>query len=357
LPSVIKRVLIIAPQWIGDAVMTEPLVNDWAQEGFEVTVASLPHIAPVYKAMTGITRVLEWSFRRKKIELSKRIQLARDLRGQFDVCVVCPNSFKSAVIPWLARIPKRLGYLGELRRGLLSKHLPNPRGSHRGSMVAFYKGLGPANYAVQSVHAGAVNNPLGSRVKDTPQLVVGQAQINQTLTLFSLPRNDYTVLAPGAEYGPAKRWPLEYFASLAARIGGDGVSVAILGSEADREVGEFIKNAASAKGSNPSAQILNLAGKTDLSQAMALIAGARNLVSNDSGLMHIGAALGVAQVALFGSSSPLHTPPLSPKAKVLWLSLECAPCFKRECPLGHTRCLREISVQAVEEALQACMTL
>ena len=336
--------------------MTEPLVNDWAKEGFEVTVACLPHIAPVYKAMTGITRVLEWCFRRKKIELSKRIQLARDLRGQFDVCVVCPNSFKSAVIPWLARIPKRLGYLGELRRGLLSQHLPNPRRNHRGSMVAFYKGLGPANCGMQTAHAGAVNKTEGLRDKDTPHLLVGQALINETLTLFSLRRNHFTVLAPGAEYGPAKRWPVEYFASLASSICADGGSVAILGSEADREVGEAIKNAATERCSKPGVQVLNLAGKTDLAQAMALIAGARNLVSNDSGLMHIGAALGVAQVAIFGSSSPLHTPPLSAKAKVLWLSLDCAPCFERECPLGHTRCLREISVQAVEEALQACMS-
>jgi heptosyltransferase-2 len=337
--------------------MTEPLVNDWALQGFEVTVAALPHIAPVYKAMIGTTRVLEWGFKRKKIELSKRIQLARQLRGQFDVCVVCPNSFKSAVIPWLARIPKRLGYLGEMRRGLLTKHLDNPSPNHRGSMVEFYKDLGPTNYWAQTAHPEEANKSGALRIRDTPRLIVSESVIDDTLLLFSLPMNTYTVLAPGAEYGPAKRWPIEYFASLAASVCADGVSVVILGSEADRAVGEEIKNTATEKCMSPTVQILNLAGKTDLTQAMGLIAGAKNLVSNDSGLMHIGAALGVAQVAVFGSSSPLHTPPLSSKAKVLWLSLECAPCFKRECPLGHTRCLRDISAQMVEDALKASTIL
>ena len=143
--SIVKRVLIIAPQWIGDAVMTEPLVNACVQAGDEVTVAALPHIAPVYKAMQGVKQVLDWSFKRKRIELIKRIRIAQTLKNRFDRCIICPNSFKSALIPWMANVPERIGYLGEHRTWILTKALANPDRHHRGSMVNFYKGIPDKN--------------------------------------------------------------------------------------------------------------------------------------------------------------------------------------------------------------------
>ena len=353
--SITKRVLIIAPQWIGDAVMTEPLVNDWAQSGFEVSVAALPHIAPVFRAMQGVEHVVEWSFERKKIELNKRLETARHLRGHFEVCVVCPNSFKTALIPWFARIPERVGYVGELRRWLLTKALPNPYRNHRGSMVGFYKALGPPHTAPTLARANKKSTD--ERALDVPHLHVEEALIQKAISLHHLIRGEYTVIAPGAEYGPAKRWPIEYFAELGHRVCETGGTVVILGGSADRVVAEQIKIYSEEKAQELTGKIQNLAGETLLSEAIALIAGAKCIVSNDSGLMHIGAALRVPQVAIFGSSSPLHTPPLSAQAKVLWLSLPCAPCFKRICPLGHTNCLKGITVGQVEEAVQSCLTL
>ena len=324
--------------------MTEPLVNDCVQAGYKITVAALPHIASVYRAMHGIEQVLEWSFVRKRIELIKRIRTARLIRDQFDICIICPNSFKSALIPWLAKVIARVGYLGEYRAWLLTKVFANPDRHHRGSMVDFYRKLGPSEVAQ----------------RDVPQLFVSEELINRELTQFSLLRGEFTVIAPGAEYGVAKRWPVEYYAELAGKISLEGGTVVILGAVSDHEVAEKIKNSAlpiSKRTEKTTGLIKNLAGHTKLSQAIALIAGAKCLISNDSGLMHIGAALSIPQVAIFGSSSPLHTPPLNERANVLWLSLSCAPCFKRDCPLGHLRCLRGISVDQVGSAVENCLTL
>lgn len=340
--------------------MTEPLVNDWVQEGREITVAALPHIAPVYRAMQGVAQVLEWSFKRKKIELLKRYQVASELKGHFDVCVICPNSFKAALIPWLAGVPTRIGYLGEFRRWFLTQELANPARDHRGSMVAFYRALGPKNLSKQNVVLAQQSleeeNTSKLALRDTPNLSINAELTQKVLLQHALTRGSFTVIAPGAEYGNAKRWPTEYFAALVSKISSGGTPVLILGSEADRALATQIKDSAEAllktntDNSSHRGLIKNLAGQTTLTEAMALIASAKSLISNDSGLMHIGAAFATPQVAIFGSSSPLHTPPLSTKAKVLWLSLECSPCFKRTCPLGHLKCLREISVESVVAA-------
>ena len=323
--------------------------------GHKVDLRSLPHIAPVFRAMQGVEHVVEWSFERKKLELNKRLETARHLRGHFEVCVVCPNSFKTAIITWFARIPERVGYVGELRRWLLTKALPNPYRNHRGSMVGFYKALGPPHTAPTLARANKKSTD--ERALDVPHLHVEEALIQKAISLHHLIRGEYTVIAPGAEYGPAKRWPIEYFAELGHRVCETGGTVVILGGSADRVVAEQIKIYSEEKAQELTGKIQNLAGETLLSEAIALIAGAKCIVSNDSGLMHIGAALRVPQVAIFGSSSPLHTPPLSAQAKVLWLSLPCAPCFKRICPLGHTNCLKGITVGQVEEAVQSCLTL
>jgi heptosyltransferase II len=172
------------------------------------------------------------------------------------------------------------------------------------------------------------------------------------LAALALQAGGYYVFAPGAEYGTAKRWPAIHFAELARTL---DVPVVLLGSGKEAELCQEIAGAAG------HGTCLNLAGKTPLLQAFALIAAARAVVSNDSGLMHVAAAFGVPQVAVFGSSSPLHTPPLNDKAQVLWLKqdagyqppLDCSPCFQRECPLGHTRCLYDITPQRVLAALAA----
>ncbi len=325
-----SRSLVIAPQWIGDAVMTEPLMRRLAARGERLTIGALPWVAPVYRAMPQVAEVIEFPFAHGGLQFKARRSIARQMQGQFDAAYVLPNSLKSALLPFLASIPKRIGYLGEARIGLLTHRLKNPK--NKPPMVAFYSAL--------SGDAGIE--------ADRPQLHIAEAHISQTLAELGLARGDYAVFAPGSEYGPAKRWPAAYYAELAVKL---KMPVVLLGSGKEAELCDEIAKTAK--------NCLNLAGKTPLTQAIHALAASKIIVSNDSGLMHVAAALGVPQVAIFGSSSPLHTPPLSDKAVVLWLKtdvayqppLDCAPCFERTCPLGHTRCLNDISAERVLAAI------
>ena len=333
--SAASRSLVIAPQWIGDAVMTEPLMRRLAARGERLTVGALPWVAPVYRAMPQVAEVIEFPFAHGGLQFKARRAIAKQLSGQFDTAYVLPNSLKSALLPFLASIPRRVGYLGESRVGLLTHRLKNPK--NKPPMVAFYAALS-GEALLES---------------DCPQLHIASSEVEKCLRGLGLWRGAYVVLAPGAEFGPAKRWPAAHFATLAAQL---DVPVVLLGSGKEAALCEEI--AAPVNASTPG-RCLNLAGKTTLPQALSLIAGSRHVVSNDSGLMHVAAALGVPQVAVFGSSSPLHTPPLNDQAVVLWLKndaayqppLDCAPCFERNCPLGHTRCLNDISAAQVLGAL------
>ncbi|MFM9880537.1 MAG: lipopolysaccharide heptosyltransferase II [Burkholderiaceae bacterium] len=322
------RTLVIAPQWIGDAVMTEPLLRRLHARGERLTVAALPHIAPLFRVMPQVAEVLALTFPRGGLQWPARRQLARQMQGQFDAAYVLPNSLKSALLPWLAGIPQRIGYTGEARVGLLTQRLPNPPKTKRPPMVALYSRL--------SGEPGIEG--------DRPHLHADAAQSAATLQAFGLQAGGYVVLVPGAEYGPAKRWPAAHFAALAR-----GLALPVLLLGAAKEMPLCAEIAALAPGT------VNLAGQTTLDQVIAVLAAAQHVVSNDSGLMHVAAALGVPQTAIFGSSSPLHTPPLNDRARVLWLKneaayqppLDCAPCFARACPLGHTRCLNDITAASV----------
>ena len=328
----LKRSLIIAPQWIGDAVMTEPLLRRLHARGERLTVGALPWVAPVYRAMPQVAEVIEFPFAHGGLQLRERRRLAQQIDGQFDTAYVCPNSLKSALLPFLAGIPERVGYLGEARVGLLTHRLKNPPKSQRPPMVAFYSALSGET----DVSA------------DQPQLHIDPTAADAALQQLGLQRGGYVVMAPGAEFGPAKRWPTRHFAELARQL---HLPVVLLGSAKEAELCAEIEHGGPTPGaSSPPPRIVNLAGVTTLTQALCVIRGAKSMVSNDSGLMHVAAGFGVRQVAVFGSSSPLHTPPLNAAAQVLWLKndpaymppLDCAPCFERVCPLGHTRCLNDI---------------
>lgn len=326
------RSLVIAPQWIGDAVMTEPLLRRLHARGERLTVGALPWVAPVYRAMPQVSEVIEFPFQHGGLQFKARRAIARQVEGRFDTAYVLPNSLKSALLPFLASIPRRVGYLGEARVGLLTHRLKNPK--HKPPMVAFYSALSGDKDGLDA---------------DRPQLQIGTDAIDQATARQGLRAQGYFVFAPGAEFGPAKRWPPAHFAQLAGLLDRPAV---LLGSAKEAVLCEEISRLAPGK-------CLNLAGKTSLNEAFALIAGAHAVVSNDSGLMHVAAAFGVPQVALFGSSSPLHTPPLNDRARVLWLKddpayqppLDCSPCFERECPLGHTRCLVDLTAGRVAAAL------
>ncbi len=326
------RSLVVAPQWIGDAVMCEPLLARLAGRGETLSVAALPWVAPVFRAMPQVAAVLEWPFAHGRLDWAARWRIAADLRGRFDTAYVLPNSIKAALIPWLARIPRRVGYHGEGRFGLLNERLANPSG--RPPMAPFYAAL-----------AGASSTTLPA-----PRLQLAAETIDCAARAAGVAPQSFWAFAPGAEYGPAKCWPAAHYASLARHLHAlDGASVLLLGSGKESALCQEIAAAA-----GPGACRV-LAGRTSLIEAMALIAAARGVVSNDSGLMHVAAAFGVPQAAVFGSTSPLHTPPLNAHAQVLWLKdelgLDCAPCFDRTCRFGHTRCLSELAPERVETAL------
>jgi heptosyltransferase II len=299
------RILVVAPNWIGDALMAQPLL---ARLQGEIDVLAPEWVAPVMRRMPEVSRVIATPFVHGPLQLRERWKLSRTLKD-YDQAYVLPNSWKSALIPFLAGIPRRTGYVGEARYGLLN----DARKAKGLSMAPHYAAL-------------AGEGPLAR-----PRLRVAADEIGQVKRKFGI-GGRYAVLCPGAEYGPAKRWP--YFAELSRKL---SLPVVVLGSAKDRQAG---------------ISGTDLTGKTTLDEAIVLIAGADFAVSNDSGLMHVAAALGRPQVALFGSSSPEHTPPQSSAARVLWLRLECSPCYQRECPLGHFRCMKEMGVEMVLDQLK-----
>ena len=289
--------------------------------GSRIDVVAPPWVAPVARRMAEVSEVIEADLRHGELQLGERWRLGRKLKERgYAQAFVLPNTMKSALAPSFAGIPLRIGYLGESRLGLLNRI--HKAGSPREPM--------PLHYARLAEDLGVEPGmPLAS-----PTLVFTKEKAINTASRFGI-TGAYTVFCPGADYGPAKRWP--YFRELAAQL---GTQIVLLGSSSDKKDAEQIPGR-------------NLAGQTTLDEAIDLIAGAALVVSNDSGLMHVAAATGTPQVALFGSSSPEHTPPASAVARVVWLQLDCSPCFQRICPLGHFNCMNGLTVERVLEAIKA----
>jgi heptosyltransferase-2 len=342
-----NRILIIAPNWIGDAVMSQPLLANLKTiyPRCQIDVLASPWVAPIYRACTEVNQVLEAKLEHKQLQWGLRKQLAKQLeKNQYDSCYVLPNSFKSALIPWLANIPCRIGYRGEMRFGLINIALDNPSKLNRPPMASHYLALGNALNSPQKIDT---SNPADPKLNISN---LARQSVSIKLQDASIPVKSIYILCPGAEYGITKRWPTEHFTNLAKQLISNepNTHVILLGSKGDHILGEGI----TAQAKNIS-QMHNWCGNTSLDEAIALIGMSKALVSNDSGLMHIGAALKVPQVAIFGSSDPHHTPPLSDKAKVIWLNLPCSPCHQRECPLGHLKCLQDILPETVLRTIQA----
>jgi heptosyltransferase-2 len=296
----------------------------------EIHVLAPAWSAPLLARMPEVTASIENPFAHGKFDWAGRKALGcRLASADFQQAYVLPNSWKSALVPFFARIPERIGFHGEARYFLLNRRFPRstlPRLVDRyAALAGNFDTATPEPHLTSSLkQQRAAREALGLPVESTP-----------------------VVFCPGAEYGPAKRWPVHHFATLARKLGADGTAIWIIGSDKDREVGDAIalQSAGTA---------LNLCGRTSLAQAIDLIAGARAVVSNDSGLMHVAAALDHPLVALYGSSSPNYTPPLSRRATILSLGLDCSPCFKRECPLtppDTLRCLEDITPEQVFTAL------
>jgi len=320
----VPRILVVAPNWIGDALMAQPLLARLREKlpGVKLDALAPAWVAPVMRRMPEVDEVIDTPFRHGALDLRARWRLGRTLRApRYDQAIVLPNSWKSGLVPFFADIPIRSGYIGESRYGLLNLKY-RTRNKERAPMALHYARL-------SEKPGTAPREPLPA-----PRLRVDPTAARATVARFGI-AGRYAVFCPGAEYGPAKRWP--YFVELASRV---SLPVAVLGSAGDREAASGIAGK-------------NLVGQTSLDEAIELVACADFVVTNDSGLMHVAAALGTPQVALFGSSSPKHTPPLSVHARVLWLGIECSPCYARECPLGHFRCMRELPVDRVLDEIAA----
>ncbi len=330
------KILVVAPSWIGDAMLAQPMLARLKQHrpDAQIDLLAPPWTAALLRQMPEVHTVITNPFPHGALKLFARYLLGRKLRAaHYDQAVVLPNSFKSALIPFFARIPRRTGFVGEMRYGLLN----DARSLNKTTLPLMVE-----RYAqLAETRVDAIQRPLPH-----PKLQVSAEQQRNTLSKFSLTLNGrpIAIFCPGAEYGPAKRWPIPYFAQLAQQMHAYGYAVWLIGSAKDKEIGDKIV----ALGNG---DCKNLCGTTDLADAIVLLSCASVVVSNDSGLMHIAAALDRTMLALYGSSSPSFTPPLSTHAQVLKLDLPCSPCFKRVCPLGHFNCMIKLTPKQVAQHL------
>lgn len=318
------RTLVVAPSWVGDAVLSHPLlvrVRARDRQG-TIDVLAPPWVLPVYKRMPEVAQAIANPFGHGDLRLAERRRFAKSLPA-YDRAIVLPNTLKSALIPWHAGIPVRTGWRGEMRYGLLND-LRKLEEEKLPLIVERYAAL-----------AQPKDEPL-ERPLPNPKLTVDEVARHATLSRHGLPLGrPVAAFAPGAEYGPAKRWPARHFAELGRILLAQGWQVWLFGSQKDAEITAQIR--ASVGG-----ECRDLAGRTTLDEAIDLMSFAGRVVTNDSGLMHIAAALDRPTAAIFGSSSPAFTPPLSAHARVISLRLSCSPCFARVCPLGHTNCLETL---------------
>ena len=325
------KILIISPSWIGDCVMSQPMLRHLHElrAGCQIDVFAPKWSQAVYARMSEVSEILDNPFGHGALQLRERWRVGRELgkRGYTQV-IVLPGSLKSGLIAAATGIAKRTGYVGELRYLLLN----DVRRLDKAAlplMVDRYTALAHESQAAFSGDSAQ------------PRLTVQAASQDVALQKYGLSRQPRVIaFCAGAEYGAAKRWLPEHFAATAQHYAEQGCQIWLFGSHKDFDVSEQINQLSGNV-------CVNLCGKTSLAEAIDLLACADIVVCNDSGLMHIAAAVGCKVVAVYGSSSAAHTPPLSPKAKIASLNLDCSPCFKRECPLGHTDCLAKLSPEMV----------
>ncbi|KZX58171.1 lipopolysaccharide heptosyltransferase II [Halioglobus sp. HI00S01] len=336
-----EKILIVGPSWVGDMVMSQVLYRllEQTRPGVIIDVMAPGWSEPILERMPQVRRAINLPVGHGEIGLRRRWHLGRTLREeQYDQAIILPNSLKSALVPAFAGIPRRTGWRGEMRYGLLNdmrlldeEVLP--------LMVQQFAALG--------IDAAATLPD----ALPAPQLTVDSAQAEASRQKFSL-RNDKPLLAlcPGAEFGGAKRWPAQYYAELARQYLHRDWQIVLFGSANDQVVTAEIAEAC-----GQSEAIFDLAGRTALAEAVDMLSLADAVVSNDSGLMHIAAALGRPLVVIYGATSPGFTPPLNPNSATLVSDIDCAPCFERECPLGHHRCMRETPASLVAGKLDVLL--
>lgn len=330
-----RRFLVVGPAWVGDMVMAQTLYKTLQalHPGAVIDVVAPAWSESLLARMPEVREAISLPLGHGQLGLGERIRLGKRLRERhYDQAIVLPRSFKAALVPAAARIPRRTGYRGEWRYGLLNDIRPLDKPAMP-KMVQRYVALAHERGA-----------PVIETVPE-PRLEVDEENRSVLLDRVGLSRDrPVAAFMPGAEYGPAKRWPPESFAELAGRLTAQGWQVWVFGSDKERGLGERI-----AAGN---AEVANLCGTTTLVDAVDLISLADAVVTNDSGLMHVAAALQRPLIAIYGSSTPSYTPPLSDKAHPVYLGLDCSPCFQRTCPRGDYACLQGIGAQRIFDEIR-----
>ena len=329
------KLLIVGPAWVGDMVMAQSLYKLLLSRnpGACVDVIAPAWSKPILERMPEVNRAIELDAVHGKVVLRTRRMLGRRLRDKgYRQAIVLPRSLKAALVPFFASIPVRTGYRGEWRFALINDLRRFDPGRLDQTVKRF-------------IALGLARDEDELPPPPQPTLRTDEENLRSAVRRLGLTPAAATVaLMPGAEYGPAKRWPAERFGALAARLAAAGSQVWILGSERERKLGEDVRATANHE------DVVNLCGRTTLADAVDLLGAARVAVTNDSGLMHIAAAVGTHVIGLYGSTSPRFTPPLTDRADILYRNAECSPCFRRKCPLGHFNCMMETSVHDVSRA-------
>ncbi len=336
--STSNNILIIGPAWVGDMVMAQVLFRLLKQQQPDCAIDVLAPAwsAPLLARMLEVRASFDLPLKHGEFGFSVRRNLGHSLRGKYQQAILLPNSWKSALVPFFANIPQRTGWRGEMRYGVLND----------------VRVLDKQKYPLMIERFAALALAKNTALPETlpyPKLSIDDGERQQALQKYALNlQKSVLALCPGAEFGPAKRWPEQHYAAVASARIETGEQVWIFGSHNDAAVAEAIR---AALPENQQENCINLAGKTTLAEAIDLLSCASAVVSNDSGLMHIAAALQRPLVAVYGSSSPQFTPPLSRDVEIVRLGIACSPCFQRECPLGHLQCLKDLSPKQVLTAL------
>jgi heptosyltransferase-2 len=331
-----KKILIIGPSWVGDMVLAHSLFQSLKAQNPDtiIDVAAPAWTLPLLARMPEISHAIALPFKHGQLALLERIRFGRSLKTSgYTQAILLVNSFKSAILPLAAGIPQRTGFLGEFRRGLLNDIRPLDKAKLPRTVDRF-------------VALGMDNQDQVLPQIANPKLIADQNNALRVLEKNGMnkPSQKILGLCPGAEYGEAKRWPAEYYAEVANKALNKGWQVWLFGSDKDIPVTTTINDLVRGR-------CQDWGGKTNLGEAIDLMSLCDTVISNDSGLMHVAAALDKKLIAIYGSSDPHHTPPMHPDAVVEYLGLECSPCFKRECPLGHLNCLKQISPVKVSSHL------
>ncbi len=340
MPESAKKILIIGPSWVGDMVMAQSLFRLLHQRNNEtvIDVVAPAWSVPLMARMPEVRRSIEMTLGHGKFNPVQRLNMGKALvEESYDQAIVLPYTWKSALLPYGAKIPKRTGFVGEVRYGLLNDIRPLDK-KKLPMMVQRYVAL------------GFEKSEFSNQAYPYPKLSTNESLQKTALDKLSL-KTDKPIVAfcPGAEYGPAKRWPAEHYAGLAKKLVEKGFEIWLLGSEKDSEIAQEINQYADGV-------CQDLTGRTSLEDVIDLLACAQLAVCNDSGLMHIAAAVDTTIVAVYGSSDPGYTPPLSDKVKIASLNLPCSPCFKKECPLTHYDCLNNLSVDMVWSSVKLSLS-